>query len=95
MKNSSSRISAKKFFTLRRREVGTSSSAPDLLSKLFHDASITAGTSTTAISTSTSAMPSTPNARCTPNALIHVQLPWNWNRSAPGLVSNLNASTSA
>ena len=65
MKNSSSRISPKNAGTLRWRLV--TSSASVTLSKLFHDASRTAGTRITAMATSTSAIPSTPNEMCTPN----------------------------
>ena len=56
---------------------------------------MTAGTSSTDIATSTSAMPSTPNAMCTPNALIQVQLTMNWNRCAPLPVSNADSTTIA
>ena len=67
---------------LRRARRRRLSSAPARLSKVFHDASITAGTRITDIATRTSAMPSTPNAMCTPKARIQLQLPWNWNRAA-------------
>ena len=38
-------------------------------------------------------MPSTPKAKWTPKPLIHVQLPWYWNRAALGAGVELGRSS--
>jgi hypothetical protein len=91
MKTSSTRISPKNVFTLLPDALLSSASSSE--STVLHEARITAGTSSAAITTSTTAMPSAPNESRVPSAGIQGQSPRNWNRAPLG--SNAKANTTA